>query len=154
MNTNELNFVEKIKDHPFNYDKKLLNALKLNVVSQVSRPMLNELAEIYMLVNPSYNIKMLNISCASCVLTFLKDLANIYFRLAAEYEANEVINLNTIEPTIIVEPNDSPITIVGDVVTEDILGEDLDVISTVEIADEEDSTPTIKKRGRPFKTQQ
>ena len=153
MNTNELNFVEKIKDHPFNYDKKLLNALKLNVVSQVSRPMLYELAEIYMLVNPKYDVRMLNLSCAVCVLTFLKDLANIYFRLAAEYEAEEVVILPTIEDTTTVEVVINAESITGDIVTTDIVEADLDMISNNELQETE-ATPTIKKRGRPFKTQQ
>lgn len=151
MNSNELSFVEKIKDHPFNYDKKLGNALRLNVVTQVSRSMLLELAEIYQLVNPQYNVKMLNMSCASCILTFMKDVANKYFTLASEYEAEEVVILPTIEDTTTVEVIVNTESITGDIVTTDIVEADLDMISNNELPENE-ATPTIKKRGRPFKT--
>lgn len=132
---NEKQFVELIKNNPHQYVHKLDKALNQNYIVQLSRPMLLELAGIYQLVNPKYDVRMLNLSCASCVLTFLKDVAKIYFKLLYEYE--------TIEEKIVLNE-----------VTTDIIESDLDKISNEEIIVTDEVTPTIKKRGRPFKTQQ
>lgn len=151
MNTNEIKFVELIKNHPMNFNRKLENIIKLNCVTQVSRQMVLEFVEIYQIIVPSYNVKMLNIGCTACLFSFLKDVANKYFTLASEYEAEEVVILPTIEPTTTVEVIVNAESITGDIVTTDIVEADLDIISNNELPETED-TPTVKKRGRPFKT--
>ena len=152
MNLNEKTFVETIKDHQLGYAKKLGNALRLNVVTQMSRAMLIDLAGIYTLVNPQYNVKMLNISCASCVMTFMKDVANKYFSLLNEYEATEVKSFSQ-EVITSNEPVVTSNSITGEELTPDQLESDLNKLSNEELSEIVEEPVIKRKPGRPFKNQ-
>lgn len=146
MNTNEIKFVELIKNHPMQYRKKLDLVVKLNVVSQMSRNMLIDLADIYQLVNPQYNVKMLNVGCGACVLSFMKDVATIYFKLednVVEVVSDVEVIEDSVEPLITIE---API----EVEVVDTLSEDLERMTNEDVIIEEEAPVIPKKRGRPF----
>lgn len=120
---NENQFVSAIENSPNKFVYKMDRAINQNYIIQLSRPMLVELSEIYKLVNPQYNIKMLNMSCNSCILTFVKEVGRAYLK------AKEV----------------QPIVITGEDMTSD-----LDDLSNEDVVIKEEAPVIPKKKGRPF----
>lgn len=101
MKENELKFIELVDNSSSNFTVKLERVLKSQVLSQLSRPMLNELFTYWKdYIDNSFNPKAVCMQCAASLFNVTKRIAHKYFELR-EIQKNELIaqeeNLNLLD---------------------------------------------------------
>ena len=156
MKENELKFIELVEASNANFVIKLERILKSQVLSQLSRPMLNELFSYWKdNIDEKFNTKAVCMQCAASLFNICKSIAIKYFELKEiqknelkQEEENENINVEPIENNeeksfilsgeTIFDSNTGLIT-----VTTDLIPVENNEIITQEVEEK------LTKRGRP-----
>ena len=112
MKENELKFIELVEASNANFVIKLERILKSQVLSQLSRPMLNELFSYWKdNIDEKFNTKAVCMQCAASLFNICKSIAIKYFELK-EIQKNElelvteVIDSKLVEEPIVTEKNE------------------------------------------------
>lgn len=139
MKENELKFIELVDGSSSNFTVKLERVLKSQVLSQLSRPMLNELFTYWKdYIDNSFNPKAVCMQCAASLFNITKRIAHKYFELR-EIQKNELISQE--ENLNLLDSSNSDLTNTQEVNID--LPEEKNEIITQEIEEK------IIKRGRP-----
>ena len=125
MTPNELQFIESIQTSKYEFEKKLTYILKHKVVMQLSRNMIDELFDIYLLIAPNFNKKAVCMTCNNSTFAVLYQIATKYFEYlkqlpSAEIEEPILENETTPEQYLIQEDtivfNNAPASVIPPVV--------------------------------------
>lgn len=139
MKENELKFIELVDNSSSNFTVKLERVLKSQVLSQLSRPMLNELFGYWKdNIDEKFNTKAICMQCAASLFNITKRIAHKYFELK-EIQKNELISQE--ENLNLLDSSNSDLTNTQEVNID--LPEEKNEIITQEIEEK------ITKRGRP-----
>lgn len=139
MKENELKFIELVEASNANFVIKLERILKSQVLSQLSRPMLNELFSYWKdNIDEKFNTKAVCMQCAASLFNICKSIAIKYFELKEiqknELKQEEEIQKNELE--LVTEVIDSKL------VEEPIVTEKNEIVEPV-------IEEKLTKRGRP-----
>lgn len=114
MTPNELQFIESIQTSKYEFEKKLTYILKHKVVMQLSRNMIDELFDIYLLIAPKFNKKAVCMTCNNSTFAVLYQIANKYFEYLKQLPSAELE-----EPSQETTPEQDPI--LEDLIQEDTI---------------------------------
>lgn len=109
MTPNELQFIESIQTSKYEFEKKLTYILKHKVVMQLSRNMIDELFDIYLLIAPKFNKKAVCMTCNNSTFAVLYQIATKYFDYlkqlpSAEIDPIQEITVPTDTPDSVIPP--------------------------------------------------
>lgn len=116
MTPNELQFIESIQTSKYEFEKKLNYVLKHKVVMQLSKNMIDELFDIYLLIAPKFNKKAVCMTCNNSTFAVLYQIATKYFEYLKQLPSAEIepIQENPIQEIIV--PTDTPDSVIPPVV--------------------------------------
>lgn len=97
MKENELKFIEFVENSSNNYVPKFERIFKSQVLSQLSRHMINELLDNWKLnIDNRFNAKAVCLNCAASMYNLVRNIAKKYFDLK-ELQKNELKQEEEIE---------------------------------------------------------
>lgn len=150
MKENELKFIELVEASNSNFVIKLERVIKSQVLSQLSRPMLNELFGYWKEnIDERFNTKAVCMQCANSLFNIVKSIAKKYFELKEiqknELKLEEEIQINLLDYSNKNNENvteEIPEVIENNLIEEEIVFEKNKIIEPV-------IEEKITKRGRP-----
>lgn len=116
MTPNELQFIESIQTSKYEFEKKLNYVLKHKVVMQLSKNMIDELFDIYLLIAPKFNKKAVCMTCNNSTFAVLYQIANKYFELLKQLPSAEIEPIQEDPIQEITVPTDLPDSVIPPIV--------------------------------------
>lgn len=116
MTPNELQFIESIQNSKYEFEKKLNYVLKHKVVMQLSKNMIDELFDIYLLIAPKFNKKAVCMTCNNSTFAVLYQIATKYFDLLNQVPSKEIEPIQEDPIQEIIVPTDTPDSVIPPIV--------------------------------------